>query len=266
MATARLSLSDLRLGLKDLFESKEKHKLLLSTRAGALYEPMLKDKRQQIEALPPALTEAGRPLADELTAKDEEHDAWGSAIFFHTEGYLHVPGLDAKVRKAIDTVRSAVIASRGTLRKSYPEEAAAAVARQKKLPALKADLAKLPVAGGTLYDWVVKFTNAGLDLHTLLAGRGKTTAETQGTAEDRGQSIVLRTETSGLLTRAREALADEAKANKSLPRNLDAQIFSYFDELLRARESQARPRPSKKTKGTPKAPPTGTGTGTGAAS
>ena len=39
-AMAKLTLSDLQLGLKDLFESKDKHKLLGGTRAGALYAPL----------------------------------------------------------------------------------------------------------------------------------------------------------------------------------------------------------------------------------
>ena len=46
---------------------------------------------------------------------------------------------------------------------------------------------------------------------------------------------MLRVSTIGLLGRARASLADELDAKAALPRNLDARIFGYFDELASMR-------------------------------
>jgi hypothetical protein len=235
---AQLTLGDLKLGLKDLFENKDKKKLLAQSKAGALYAPMLDAKRQAIDALPPAVVDTGRPLADQLTAADGLHDGYGKAIWFLSESYRALPDLDSQLRDAIGAVQAQVIGSLGELKKAYAVEAAAAVDRAKVLPKIKADLKLFPVAGnGTLFDWVAAFTRHGEKLHELLAQRGAARAGAEPTPAGK-EILVLRNETVGLLGRARAALADEVEHDPKLPRNLEAQVFGYFDELLAMRAAQ----------------------------
>lgn len=46
---------------------------------------------------------------------------------------------------------------------------------------------------------------------------------------------MLRARAIGIIGRCRSALADEATINESLPENLDALAFGYFDELAKTR-------------------------------
>jgi F0F1-type ATP synthase membrane subunit b/b' len=56
----------------------------------------------------------------------------------------------------------------------------------------------------------------------------------------RAAAGTLRSQTVGLLNRARAAIADDVAQNEKLPRDLDGQIFGYLDELEERREAAAR--------------------------
>src|SRR4051794_23815019 len=103
------TLGDVGLFLKDLFESKDKHKLLVQTKAGALYGPLLAAKKKEIEALPPALVGGGRPLADRLGSEDALHDGYGAAIWHLIQAYRALPDLDDTLRASIERLSTDVI-------------------------------------------------------------------------------------------------------------------------------------------------------------
>ncbi len=231
---AQFALSDLKLGLNDLFSDAKKHKLFSTTDTAKVYEPLLREQSERINALPPALVDEGRPLAAQLGEGDVLHDAWGLAIWHLNEAYRIVPKLDPALRAVTALVNRHVIARPADVRDSYPTEAARAADRKKAMPKIKAELAKIPVVDGTLATWVAEYNVAGEAIGVLLAARGAKTAETGGETAEKSPAV-LRAETVGLLNRARSTLADEVRRNKKLPRNLDAQIFGYFDTLLQLR-------------------------------
>ena len=68
-------------------------------------------------------------------------------------------------------------------------------------------------------------------LSTLLSMRGDIDTKARKAASK------LRSETVGLLNRLRAALADDIAVNPSLPRDLDAQLFGYFDVLEAQRKT-----------------------------
>lgn len=218
-----LNLSDLKLGLDDLYNKR--HKALTSSTTGKSYEPMLANRRAALDALPAALT-GGKPLAVELGEADGAHDGLGSSVWYLLEGYLRNPNTPADQLEAAKRVRAAFIPELGDLNASYATEAEAAIKRKPALKSLKADLKMFPVAGDlSLYDWVSDFLDAGQSLHELLSNRAD--------VDDSGRKDAgkLRGNTIGLLNRCRAALADEMADNAKLPGNLDQQVFAYLDEL-----------------------------------
>ncbi len=240
-----LTLSDLALGFRDLFDQRFAD--LHLSQSGKLYAPMLAQRRAAIEALPGALT-GGRPLATELGQVDEHHDGFGSAIFAYTEALLRAPDTTADVRAAAQRIRDAFIPHKGTLQESYADEAAMAKKNRPALAERKADLESIPLPSGkTLYTWAEAFLDAGDTLDKLLSHRTLIEADASGN-ENAGQ---LRGSTIGLLNRFRSALGDELLLDAALPKNLDARVFGYFDELD-ARRKGARARSDDDS--TPKGP------------
>jgi hypothetical protein len=231
-----LNLSDLKLGLDDLLTKR--HGALVQSNVGKSYEAMLAHRRDAIDALPPAL--GGKPLADALSAADTDHDGFGGAIYYLTEAYLRLPAAAPGVLDAVRRVRAALIPELDQLRDSYADEAEAAIRRKAELPDLKADLELIPVAGGgSLHDWAVAFLGAGEKLSALLSQRAD--VDTNG----RKGAQHLRSETVGMLNRLRNAIADETRVGK-LPKDLDAQIFGYLDDLEAQRAAALRaPKPAK---------------------
>lgn len=161
----RLTLGDLDLGVRSLFEER-KADLDLSA-AGKLYGPMLAERLAAIQALPEALR--GRPLAGKLTAADTRHDGFGNGIWSYTDAVLNAPDLDDELKASAQRIRDAFIPGRGALTASYADEASKAKKNRPKLGDLKADLEAFPLPKGkTLYDWVVGFLDAGDALDDLL--------------------------------------------------------------------------------------------------
>lgn len=218
-----LTLSDLKLGLDDLYDKR--HKSLASCATGKSYDPMLAKRRVSIDALPAALL-GGKPLAVELGEKDDLHDGLGYGIWHFSEAYIRNPKTPTEQLDAIKRIRAAFIPTLIELSASYATEAEAAIKRKPLLKTLKADLKMFPVADGlTLLDWVSDFLDAGQSLHELLSSR----ADVDDTG--RKDAATLRSTTIGLLNRCRSAIADELADDAKLPRNLDQQVFAYFDEL-----------------------------------
>ena len=235
-----LSLADLLLGLRNLATERQEDLLLSGT--GKLYSKKLAKLQAQIEALPDAMR-GGRPLSQQLGDKDDEHDGIGEAIYYVTEAVLRLPTATAEVKEAAQRARDAFVPRLSTLRASYADEAAAASRKRQALETRKADLLAFSVpfpAGATLYDWARSFVEAGEDLDKLLHNRSLL-----GNDGLSAPAIKVRSVTLGVLTRFRAALADEIEEDLALPRDLEAKIFSYFDQLDAMREQAAAGRAKK---------------------
>jgi hypothetical protein len=226
-------LSDLKLVLPDLLGKKRP--LLEGTYTGKTYLPLLQAQLAVIDALPTG-TQAGTPLADELAETDAEHDGFGGAVWHMVEAYARCPGVSAEVRAAAERIRAQFIPALGELQHTYATEAERARDRKAVLDDFKADLKLFPVAEKqTLYDWVKGYLDAGLALSKLLSDRADTPLDSRAGAGP------LRTRTLGLLSRMRGALTDEMAINDKLARDLEAQVFAYFDQLA-ARAAKPRKR------------------------
>jgi hypothetical protein len=136
-------------------------------------------------------------------------------------------------------IRAAFVPALDSLSATYQAEARAAKDHKPALVSLKHELDLFPVAGGTLYDWAVGFVAAGEELDALLSKRAD--------ARDRAAAAQLRVDAIGLLNRLRKSLAAEAKHDPSLPADLDAQVFAYFD-LLETKASEGYAEAKKKAK------------------
>lgn len=218
----RLNLADIYLGLEDLFTKR--HDALVLTKSGKGQEEVLGVQRDEINALPAAMT-GGRAFADELAAADDEHDGLGYALWHLTEAYVRAPGSSAELVETALRVRDAFVPEISHLQASYADEAAAAGLRKSHLSVLDADLKRLPIEGGTAYDWAVAFVAAGEKLSTLLSQRADVESQTRKNAQ------LLRSETVGILNDLRRAISREKKRNSFLPADIDELIFGYFDTL-----------------------------------
>lgn len=230
-----LLLADLQLGLDDLLTKRQSQ--LVSCGTGKTYLPLFQAKRDAIAALPPDVV-GGRPLSEQLAEADLRHDAYGAAVYHLTEAYLRLARYEPAVAAEAEKIRGALIPGLSELRATFASQAASAKNRLKHLPEIEAQLHGFPVKGGDLLAWVKVYLEAGVKLDELMSLRADAAAQKES---NRSQAGVLRSETIGLITRARLALGDELDANPSLPRNLDAQIFGYFDQLSEMRKGGGSP-------------------------
>lgn len=219
MKLQNLTPEDIRLGLTDLLEDRAD--ALRQISSGELYHQLLKDRLAELVTT--TATPSGRSLAEEMAFVDARHDALGRAVWFYTGAYLENPLISADVRIAAARVRKEFIPFLDELRSSYADEAAKALRRKQSLPLLAADLRKFPTAEDkTLYDWVDAFLDEGENLFKLLQEKNAS----KGDHKARAAAKAIQQ-----LERLRGTLQDEVEFNRELPRDLDAQIFGFFDEL-----------------------------------
>ena len=236
-----LTLNDLELGLADLLTKRVD--VLTSCANGRLYQPGLHSQLKAIQALPAALVST-LPFAEKLAQTDTNHDAFGAAIWHLCEAYQRLATLEPALAEQAGVVQDTFVPTLGALKVPFADEAMAAKDRRASLAEHKSLLASFPVANNkTLEDWAVAYLDHGEQLDALLSERAKEVAET---TSDRSNAAPLRGQTIGMLGRFRAALADEIAMDSSLPRDLDAQIFGYFDELHRRRGTSggSGPQPS----------------------
>jgi hypothetical protein len=232
----RLTLGDIKLGLKDLLSVRLED--VKQSAFGGLYVPMLTAKQEAIDALPDAMT-SGLPLAAQLAETDDEHDGLGGAVWFVTEAVLRHPTLPPALRTAVAAIRAAFVPELAVLRKPHADEAAAAYNHRADLTRLEGELKSITVPGGeTLYTWVKDFLDKGDQLGSLLALRG----QAQAGVENAKQAAALRTGTIGLLGRLRSSIQDEVAGGAKLPEGYEAKLFATFDELSQRREAAAHRR------------------------
>lgn len=239
-----LSLAALKVALADLFDKR--HPALILSNAGKTYEPILLEKKNLIDALPAVLT-GSKPLVEEIDAADELHDGYGAALWHLGQAYLRCPNVAPEVRAAAKRIVDAFIPELDDLNASFVDEAHAAIQHKQDLQTREADLKSIPIAGGfTSLDWAQGYVAGGELVGTLLSQRAD--ADTGA----RKEAAKIRASTIAVLGRFRGALGDEVGVNAALPKDLDGQVFGYFDELgaMRAAVVAAKPK-----KGAPPGPP-----------
>ncbi len=218
-----LTLTIITLGVRDLLEKRRPD--LQKSKAGKYYEAALEEQLAAINALPAALT-GGTPLASDLDALDENHDGYGGAIYFVTEVYLRLPGADPETVAAAHRVRAAFIPALADLGAAYATEADRAIERKPLLSSMKEDLQRFPLAdGSTLLDTATAFLDAGESIHRTLSDRADVPKGV------RKEAAKLRSATVGTLSRLRADVVREVKKDSTLPRDLEARLFGYFDTL-----------------------------------
>jgi hypothetical protein len=220
-----LTLGDIKLALANLFEDRKEY--LYATEMGKSYGPLLEKKRAAIDKLPDSLT-SGRPLSDQLVETDAKHDGWGGALWYLLECIIRAPSASPELKAKAIRIRTAFIAKLGALRDTWADEAATAAKNRPKTEELKADLESIPTpTGETLDVWVSAFLAAGDKLGELLSDR----AFIEAAGLEGAEIASLRMTTIGLVSRFRTAVLDDMAERPELPRNLDALIFGFFDEL-----------------------------------
>jgi hypothetical protein len=243
---ARPTTSDLNLFLGDLLSGDRKTQLLLAP-CGVTYTALFTEKQHEFQKLPPLLLRE-RPLADELDVTDDLHDGYGAAVWFAMNSYLRLPEEAPEVHQEAELVLQVFIPSLSELKASYADEAARAKERLSTLTEHKELLQRFPVrANRTLYDLVEKFLLAGVRLDALLSERARRNAakKEDADAEQKTASKLLN-ETVKLIRDCRSSMANDLKAQPKLPRNLDAQVFGYLDDLIARRaEALAKSRATK---------------------
>lgn len=210
--------------------------LLQQSQTGKLYEARLRKKEKEIDAIPEGALERN-PYAAELASTDVAHDALGMATHYLCLAIEAHPKLPASLKDKAQMVKERFVPQPSILRRSYADEAAAAL---KNRPMLTDNEAKLKTVktpeGGTLYAWVNDFLDAGDALDKLLRDRALALA----TGESAAGTAALRAATVGLLGRFRDALRDEIdEENSSLPADHEATLFAYIDKLSADRTAAA---------------------------
>ena len=100
---------------------------------------------------------------------------------------------------------------------------------------MKSELEGIAIPNGmSLYQLIETYLHAGIELGELLSSRARTAVEEE--TKRTKQLNVIRAETVGLLHRFRKAIAQEVEVNDALPRDLEAQVFCFFDQLADNRQ------------------------------
>ncbi|HUT76236.1 MAG TPA: hypothetical protein VM285_01025 [Polyangia bacterium] len=226
--------SDLSLYLDDVFQNKLP--LLGGTNSFKIYQTTLAERRERLGNL--YRPKSGRPLAEELSDVDRLHDSTGRAVYYLCLGLEQLVTLSPEKRDLLAKVRQTFVPALGALQAAYEDQAGAAAKKREALSRLAAELQAFPVAPDlTLHTLVEAHVSAGESLGGLLARRSDATVEELSSRD--AEASVIRMETIGLLGRFRQALADEIAADSALPRDLEAQVFGYLEQLEGAREGRA---------------------------
>jgi hypothetical protein len=217
---------DLRLGVRDLLENKaETASLAIAFR---IYQDPLKARLEALESLHRALR--GKPLSEELAGADGIHDSTGRALYYIGKAVEELTDIDENVRVTVIEIVGKVIPSLSLLRESYENEADRAANNRKVLES-NAEFAEAFPFGKkhTMKSILAAHVGAGEKLNELLSKRADTVAVETGSRTK--ELMTVRGVTIGLLNRFRQAVADEVAHNLALPRDLEAKIFSYFDQM-----------------------------------
>lgn len=228
-----LTFGDVLLGLEDLFSARLA--ALQASKTGQLYAVLLK-RRWEMAQHPPKSVAEENPLSAALNDADTLHNQSASRLWNTLRDVSEDASESKELQEAAARIRGDLIPKQTITRESYASKAANAKYRRELLPARQADLALFSLPGGrTLADVVETFLRAGEKLGALLSERAALTAAAEA---KHAIFATVRGEVIGLLLRFRQALADELAVDLSLPRNLDAQVLGYFQQLHESRLAQ----------------------------
>lgn len=228
------TVNDLYLFLENLLTTERREKLNLLG-IGPLYLKRFQRFWEELQAQR-APAAPSRAFSDELSSEDARHDNFYRAIWHLTQAYAYLPDLPDALREAAQRIQQLFVPSLDLVTASYADEAARSKQLRTALTEHGALLALFPVVGGAdLQGWVEGWLKSGESLASLLEERAKATQSASGNSA----LGVLRGTLLGAIHRCRAALVDELVENPSLPRDLDAQIFGYFDELTSQRARRA---------------------------
>ncbi len=229
-----LTFGDLRIGVKNLLE--EKGDLASKCIAFQIYRDPLKAKLGLFESLHASLS--GKPLTMEIGRVDGIHDSSGRAAYYIRKAVEELSDMDESVRTAVIDIVDGIVPTLGLLTASYEDEASRAAKNRQILDEHAAVLDTFPVGPNhTLKSILSAHVEAGEQLNALLSNRADKTVEGQN-ARTR-EIIALRGATIGLLSRFRQAAADEVAHNPELPRDLESELFAYFDQMEANRAARA---------------------------
>jgi hypothetical protein len=217
---------DLFLMLNDLYGNKLI--LIKDTFAFKLFDPSLSEERILLSNVRKAGGET--PLVQALEETEQRFDSGIRAFHYVCFGLAQFVDFPKDVREFLDNAKKSLAPSLRVIKNSHKAKAASAKAEEKNLAALKASLEAFPIGpNATLYTLAAAYIEAGGKLDTLLSSRADTFVdeELKYTKEVR----VLRSRTVGIINKFREALAQEVKINPALPRDLEARVFAYYDQL-----------------------------------
>lgn len=192
------------------------------------YRPILAAYGVSLEELPEVLR--GKALADELGEEDAIYDVAVVVLFFITEVVLRDPDVSAELKASAERVRETFAPALGETQKKYTVEASRAKQRRKVLADLEGDLKALKHPDGVRDAYVIaeRGVTAGEKIDELLSGRA------DATPESRAEASLLLSKGIGMVNRMRSAVRDELGCNEDLPRDLEKQIFAYWDDLQKS--------------------------------
>ena len=137
-------------------------------------------------------------------------------------------------------VRAELIPELDELNAPLPDEAHRAGERRPLLAnkAFKAELALIPLTGGrTLLDAATRMLDAGDTIGALLSDRSDVKKP------DRRAASSLRPKAIGALNNLRKNLRKDIARDTKLPRDLESQVFGYFDLLSSYRATGKKDAP-----------------------
>jgi hypothetical protein len=218
------SLSTIRRGCRNLFTQRLAP--LEASKAGVYYKAELHGYYLAIDDLPATITSA--PFKDALRTTDDRHDNFGKVIYLVTEACFICPDIDPAFVGAAKQIREAFIPSLDELQRPYAAEGERAIERKPLLTSLEAQLKMFHLpwdASKTLHDIAISFLNEGQKLDELLNQRADVP---KGIPR---QAATLRAKAMGTLNRFRKDLKKEIERDSNLPRDLEQNVFGFFDTL-----------------------------------
>lgn len=227
----RLSLADLRLGLKELLENR--HDRVFSCLSGRLYGPLLNNQLLAIDSLPPKLA-AERKTGTNLGIGIDETVA---AFFLHYEWYDTQSGIDPMILSAVRRMRDSLAPDLSAIQAQCASRVCSVGEWQNTEEWAACWKSPSSQGGGSMPMPTAEAPGGGFWIQGFIPPDMISENNDYSLSEDkRALATNIRNATIGLLQKFRQSLAKEIDANFSLPRGLDFMIFGYFDELVRHRE------------------------------
>jgi len=228
MSLQYLSLSQLALIVNDLLNDPKRAAALQAFDPTGRVGRRLDKRKIELDLLPDALKKI--PQAERASEQDLDHDERARCLFRFSEALRRWPERTPAMVQAASFVLTEVVPSLEVTRATYGEQVAHVEAVRKHVASAKELLTAIPTPDGKDLDqWVTSFVASGDALGQILKDRGDELAD----AKDRRAATVLRPRIIGDLAKLRDDVRQAVEEDEALPRDLEARIFAYADELSR---------------------------------